>query len=224
MTHKRSWKRYKLGYSISRMKLDDYLFQYQSLISGNVLDIGGTKNAKAGYFDIDRVSNKVSYLNIDPNTKPDYLCSAENIPIRENKFDTVILCEVLEHLENPVSAVHEAFRVLKPDGNIIITMPFLFKLHAEPNDYQRWTEYKLKKTLMEAGFSNIEIKRLGGFWSVLADLIKIKISAIKWRWLALFLGALFVPMQYFFIEVLEKFLSSYHSKEWPLHYGLTAKK
>jgi 2-polyprenyl-3-methyl-5-hydroxy-6-metoxy-1,4-benzoquinol methylase len=42
---------------------------------------------------------------------------------KDNSFDVVICAEVLEHLYDPIPAVEEAFRVLKPGGRYIVTIP-----------------------------------------------------------------------------------------------------
>lgn len=45
------------------------------------------------------------------------------IPFPDNSFDTAICFEVLEHLFDPMSAIKEAFRLLKPGGHLIVTVP-----------------------------------------------------------------------------------------------------
>lgn len=42
---------------------------------------------------------------------------------KEGEFDAVLCTEVLEHLYDPLPAVKEAYRVLKPGGKYIITVP-----------------------------------------------------------------------------------------------------
>jgi 2-polyprenyl-6-hydroxyphenyl methylase/3-demethylubiquinone-9 3-methyltransferase len=49
--------------------------------------------------------------------------SASSIPFPNESFDIVTSIEVLEHLEDPLSAVKEARRVLKPGGSLIVTTP-----------------------------------------------------------------------------------------------------
>ena len=39
------------------------------------------------------------------------------------KFDKIICSEVLEHLENPAPAIENLAKLLKPEGNLIITIP-----------------------------------------------------------------------------------------------------
>ena len=61
--------------------------------------------------------------NITSN-KVSFHCEfAEHLPFENDYFDTVIMGEVLEHVFSEKEAVADAFRVLKPGGRIIVTVP-----------------------------------------------------------------------------------------------------
>jgi len=45
------------------------------------------------------------------------------MPYADNTFDAVILSEVLEHLDDDAQALKEAYRVLKPNGVLAVTVP-----------------------------------------------------------------------------------------------------
>jgi len=47
--------------------------------------------------------------------------TAENVPFPDEMFDTVLLSTVLSYAKDPQQAVHEAFRVLKPGGHVVIS-------------------------------------------------------------------------------------------------------
>ena len=49
--------------------------------------------------------------------------SINRLPFSDQSFDVVLCTEVLEHLENDQEAVAELVRVLKPTGNIVISVP-----------------------------------------------------------------------------------------------------
>lgn len=139
---------------------------------GKVLDVGGKKENKRGTFrpPLDKIESW-EYLNIDESTNPDYLCSADNIPVDDNTFDIVMLAEVIEHLENPIAVLNECYRVLKKDGKIVVTIPFLNALHADPYDFQRWTDVKIENVFNKSGFKLINIKPMGGKVAVIYDLL-----------------------------------------------------
>ncbi len=158
--------------SFRRYWLDKFLSA--SDFSGRVLDVGGVKNDKRGCFRPSMTkADSWEYLNIDEKTSPDYLCSSEKIPVDNNSYDVVLIAEVLEHLENPEKTLRESLRVLKAGGKLIATMPFLYPVHADPFDFQRWTPEKVRMEFGKAGFDEIKIECMGGFFSVLYDLWRV---------------------------------------------------
>ncbi len=154
--------------------MDEFLLQNSSLFKKDclILDVGGIKNNKRGQFNIETLPIIVKYLNIDPKTNPDFLGNAENIPVKNNSFDGIICSQLLEHVINPKKILQEIYRVLKSGKHLLLTVPFLFRIHPDPNDYGRYTDQYWKTTLEEIGFKKIKIKKLGSYFSVLADMIK----------------------------------------------------
>ncbi len=163
--------------TLRRYYIDDFLNASKKFMSGRVLDIGGKKDNKRGFFRPPLHSiESWEYLNIDLTTSPDYACSVYKMPFADNAFDTVIFCEILEHLERPEAAFLEISRILKPGGKLIMTMPFLYAIHGDPDDYQRWTEAKLKIELVNAGFKQFFITSMGGIFAVIFDLFHVVIK------------------------------------------------
>jgi hypothetical protein len=52
-----------------------------------------------------------------------------------------------------------------------MTVPFLYPIHNDPFDYQRWTSEKLRVTLENIGFEIIDFKALGAGFSVVHDIL-----------------------------------------------------
>ena len=48
---------------------------------------------------------------------------AESIPFKNNRFDIIIMEDVLEHVKDPERVLQECFRVLKQDGKLIVKFP-----------------------------------------------------------------------------------------------------
>ncbi len=155
-----------------RYYLDIYLTGNISYLYGKVLDIGGKKENKRGSFrpPISKVESW-EYLNTDPSTKPDILAGAEQIPVPNESYNTVILAEVLEHVMDPRQVLQEAYRVLGKQGILVLSMPFLVSEHGDPNDYQRWTRQKLELELSKVGFKIKVFNSLGGIIAVSWDLL-----------------------------------------------------
>lgn len=161
--------------SFRRFYLDRFLENVSFF--GDVLDIGGKKDNKRGDFrpPLEKVKSW-KYLNVDASTNPDYHCSAEKTGIVDSSFDIVLMCETLEHLEQPGQTLCECFRLLRVEGQLYITVPFLYPVHADPYDFQRWTPERLRIELEQCGFKDISIAPMGGFWAVIYDLIRFYIG------------------------------------------------
>ncbi|MBU1196110.1 MAG: methyltransferase domain-containing protein [Proteobacteria bacterium] len=141
--------------------------------SGKVLDIGGVRENQRGRFRPPMGNVKSwQYLNIDASTSPDYCCSAENIPIKDSELDMILMAEVMEHLENPGMVLSECHRILKADGKIVITTPFMYMIHAHPHDYQRWTLEGIQREMIRAGFAVKDIQPMGGLFAAVYDLVR----------------------------------------------------
>lgn len=94
----------------------------------------------------------------------DIVGSAYNVPIEPDSADAVILAQVLEHLEDPFKALEEMKRIIKQDGLLFLSCPFMYPIHSAPHDYVRYTPFFLKKALQNYGFAVLQMDTLGGFW------------------------------------------------------------
>ncbi len=162
--------------TLRRYYLDKALSEHR--FSGKVLDVGGKKNNKRGVFRHDSTCiDSWEYLNTDASTNPDYCCSAESIPVGPNVYTQVLLAEVIEHLRDPETVLKEVYRVLEKGGVLIMTMPFLYAIHADPYDYQRWTPEKIKIEMNLAGFDRVDIRPMGSIFSVIYDLFHVSLNS-----------------------------------------------
>jgi len=66
------------------------------------------------------------------NTKLDIISDITAIPVENGAFDAVMCTEVLEHVPDPVAALKELNRVLKPGGYLLLTAPFASLTHFAP--------------------------------------------------------------------------------------------
>lgn len=91
-----------------------------------------TQNAKGYYVGVDVASEAIKIMNQTVGINEHYIVGdlyrAESFGYYvqakvENNADYVVLGEVLEHLERPADAIKEAFRILKPNGILAISVP-----------------------------------------------------------------------------------------------------
>lgn len=164
---------FALGYSVRRYLVDTFLAEtVQAWPSGRtVLDVGGHKINKRGRFDITQYPLEVMVMNLTTEKQPDIQADGAQIPFPSAHFDYVICSELLEHVPHPPSVLEEIYRVLKPGGTCLITVPFLFHIHADPYDYGRYTESYWRLNLQS--FQTVTLHKQGLFWSVLAEMIRL---------------------------------------------------
>jgi SAM-dependent methyltransferase len=164
----------QLSYSLRRQHVDEFLGRtLGSLTRGaSLLDVGGVKQAQRGHIDPTAFGLQVTTLNIVKNKGLDVLADAAWLPIKPGGFDAVLCSEVLEHVLDPRLVLAQINRALKPSGQVIITVPFMFRQHADPTDYGRYTEWFWQQEMTKLGFFDIEIEKQGLFGSVLADMLR----------------------------------------------------
>jgi SAM-dependent methyltransferase len=88
----------------------------------------------------------------------DYISDATAIPVPNASFDAILCAEVLEHLPEPIKAINEFARILRPGGRLILTAPLGSGIHQEPHHfYGGYTEFWYRRFLHEAGFRDITV-------------------------------------------------------------------
>jgi len=108
---------------------------------------------------------KVDYKVMDPvpDYKPDIVGDIHDIPLPDESVPAIICLAVLEHVENPIRAMEEMYRVLKPGGKLFIYVPFLYYYHAHAGyykDYWRFTHDTLEMFAKPFAHSEIMEVRL----------------------------------------------------------------
>jgi SAM-dependent methyltransferase len=119
-----------------------------------ILDVG------AGRGDFKAAFRGKKYLSLDiyPYPEIDLVCDLiDKVPFKQDSFDMVTLLNVCEHVYDPANLIKRIFPIIKPGGKMLITIPFLLKIHQEPVDYGRYTNIALERMGKDAGFHVEEI-------------------------------------------------------------------
>lgn len=114
-----------------RLQLEHWVWSNREALGADVLDVGVV--IRRDYFG----PGYLTFGEYDEDVKGD-LCA---LPFPDARFDGVVLTEVLEHCKDPMTAVREVHRVLKPGGLALVTSPFLWPWHGTEHyqDYWRFT-------------------------------------------------------------------------------------
>lgn len=119
---------YDRGGPVDRYYIENFLQASSDRIHGRVLEIGD--NEYTLRFGGERVTQS-DILHID-NTNPKAtfvgdLTNASHLPA--NSFDCIILTQTLHLIYNPKDALENCYRVLKPGGTLLLTVPGISHIH-----------------------------------------------------------------------------------------------
>ena len=92
-----------------------------------------------------------------------------NMEFQDERYDTVINIQVLEHVYEPIAMMQEMCRVLKPGGHLIMLVPQTSTLHMIPHHYYNFTRFWIEESLQRNGMEQLELSPLGGVWSSMAS-------------------------------------------------------
>lgn len=92
-----------------------------------------------------------TYLGLDiRHPRASFLGDAHFLPFVDNSFEFILSVATLEHLQYPLLALKEAWRVLKPGGRLIGTVAFLEPFHDY--SYYHHSHLGLQSALKQGGF------------------------------------------------------------------------
>ena len=85
----------------------------------------------------------------------------KKLNIQSNKYNNVLIYNVLEHIDNHSNTFKEIKRIINKIANLFGSTPFLYQVHGAPKDYFRFTKDFFMEKLKINGFKKIKIKCLG---------------------------------------------------------------
>ncbi len=126
-------------------------------------------------------SNGLQQGNWD-NTKLDIVSDITSIPLPDQSVDAIMCTEVFEHIPDPIAALKEFTRLLKPGGYLLLTAPFASLTHFAPYHFASgFNRYFYEKHLPDNGFEIEELKLNGNYFEFMAqESRRIKRIALKY--------------------------------------------
>ncbi len=100
----------------------------------------------------------------------DIVSDLARIPQPDGSFDAILCTEVLEHIPDPLAALGEFARLLRPGGELILTAPFCSLTHFAPYHYASgFNRYFYEYHLPRLKFEVREISANGSFFEYLGQ-------------------------------------------------------
>lgn len=174
----------------------------------SILDLGCGKKPYENLF---TKANSYIGLDIKPeniirNNRADIFYDGTNFPFSNQQFDIVICNQTLEHVENVNSFFSEIKRVLKKNGLILITVPFIWSEHEIPNDFRRFTSFGIKSFFEKNNFKILKFNKscvgIVAVYQIIQDFLFKKISTKNY-----FLNCLLFFFTFSFFQIIIFFLS-----------------
>ncbi len=173
----------------------------------HVIDIGCGFGSNIIYLNWMHENKEIEFHGVDLNPSKIYFCNlkkekyqvdnikfiigdAENLKFPKNKYDILLSVELLEHLRNPIHAVMQFYRILKPNGVAIITTPnitnpvsklkrlFSLKLPEMESEVVESMGFPCGDSLGEIGYGHISVKSLSEWIRIFRE-CGFKIERIK---------------------------------------------
>jgi SAM-dependent methyltransferase len=141
-----------------RKGLYKHIKRYAGQLHGNLLDFGCGSKPYKNLFAVN------SYLGVDfeneghPHDKEqvDVFYDGKRLPFDNDHFDSILCSEVFEHIFNIDEVITELYRVLKPGGKMLVTVPFVWSEHELPFDYGRYSRFGIRYLLEKNHFVLLE--------------------------------------------------------------------
>ena len=170
---------------------------------GIILNIGSSGNIHRS---LNRIVSEVGCymvtIDIDMMRRPEVVSDICDLSFEDSSFDCVVCFEVLEHVHSPKSGIDEIFRILKGNGELILTTRFIFPLHDRPMDYWRFTKYGLEM-LMEKFRKTKVVEQLN--WIETLSVLILRILKEEKGWIRIWARPIYYSA--ILLQILSRFFS-----------------
>ena len=174
-----------------RIRLDALLNEHMSVYEDPVLDVGSRPRGR--FKPSEELMDTWIVADIMEDQRPDIVVDVTAMGFRSGSLSTIKATELFEHVANPEQGLSECRRVLRDGGMMVLSVPFLFRIHADPFDFQRWTRTKWESTFESFGFEVVFGDITGTYFTVLGDMMKTFLRSLP-KLAALPLMIVFYPV------------------------------
>jgi len=168
----------------ARSGLRDAMKEFAPVLSGRVLDVGcGRKPYREMFLTNEYIGLEINTPKNRANKQADFFYDGNSFPFADIQFDGVVCNQVLEHVFTPDQFLSETHRVLRSEGLLLLTVPFVWDEHEQPWDYARYSSFGLKSLLEKNGFEVLQQRKINADVRVLFQLVNAYLYKALWtKW------------------------------------------
>lgn len=149
--------------SQTRERVFETMEEYRKILNPDdknwaVLEVGIDGDSfPGGNFQYFGKGNLYETLDFLVRLNPTYVEDIQQTSLQDEVFNLVICSQTLEHVYEPIKAIHEIYRITKNGGHAILDCPFEHPYHptGDYGDYWRMTPSIMTKVARDAGFEVI---------------------------------------------------------------------
>ncbi|SEL46319.1 class I SAM-dependent methyltransferase [Parapedobacter koreensis] len=146
--------------------------QSSAYMHGRLLDFGcGSKPYKSLFDVTEYIGTDIAVSGHDHRHEEiDVYYDGKTLPFTDAYFDSIFSSEVFEHIFNLPEMLGELHRVLKPGGQMLVTLPFVWDEHEIPYDYARYTSFGIRHLLEQSGFIVLESRKTTNYVATICQM------------------------------------------------------
>jgi glycosyltransferase involved in cell wall biosynthesis len=170
------------GGAVDRYYIENFIGENSKAVHGNVLEIGDNEyTLKFGQNSV----KQSDILHVDQsNSKATYVGDITNVPqVPTGYFDCIIFTQTLHLIYDYRSALHTCYRILKPGGCLLLTVPGISQIDRGAwKDYWLWsfTDTAMRKLMAETfNGSQVDIRTYGNVYVASRFLYGMGLPEIK---------------------------------------------
>jgi len=216
-----AFREFMKGKNIARVLFNKIVEKNMNL-EGLTLELGSTQKMSYHRF-MDTSKTRIFMADFVKGKDVSVLLNLEcDLPFKDNSIDNILLFAVIEHVYNPYKLLDETHRVLKRQGKLYLSVPFMSSYHPSPHDYNRYSKEKLERMLDRFHIEKAET--IGGFFTVFGyHFTNYFLSAVRLKYIRNLITYIFYVSSHALDRKMDK-IKGDHIERFPLGYFIAATK